>query len=703
MLNLPLFRLQKKALPNPAPSAARLRPAQAFWLLAASTLTLMPHLGGLPSWLAALCVVMLLMRGIGVFQGRPPPHRLWMLILALAICVGIFLSFRQFFGKEPGIAALSAFLCLKQLESRTVRDGLSVIFLSFFLQLGFFFQNQSLLTAFWAFSGAWLTLSAWIALHLEGKGLEDKGKDAPDRSMGALLRPIAAHARKPLALSGTLVLQGLPFMIAFFVLFPRLSGPLWGLPTDAYSGMTGLSDSMRPGSISELILSDEIAMRARFEEGAPPPPAQRYWRGPVLLDFDGQMWKQGPDLRLPAPAYAVEGPGYRYSLTLEPHNQNWVLALEHPGPGLLAQYGTDHRLLSTTPLRTRTRLELTAYPNTPIGLQETPFILQRARRLPEAAAPRTRALANPLFEGTTNDAQRLERALDYFRKNAFEYTLSPPLAMGDSTDAFLFENRAGFCEHFSSAFVVLMRLGGVPARVVTGYQGGEINPVDKDLVVRQSDAHAWAEVWLADRGWVRIDPTALSVPSRLEGGLETLFPRIRDGAFGLQATFPWLRQWGYRFDALNNAWNQHVLGYNQRRQDAFLDWLGLGEGIRAKLHTLLAVLGVFLLALLAWVYRPVGRGDPLDRAWQGFCKTLARRSLPRQPWEGPVAYAQRAAHAFPAQAERIHAIGTWYAQLRYGQNAVDKPTIRQFEQAIANWKKEHALKLRFNDRPRLKD
>lgn len=618
--------------------------APALWLFATVAATLAPHAAHLPAWLMGLALLLLALRAGLAWRARPAPPP-WLLALAAAAAgLGVKVEFGIFFGKDPGIAFLAILLCLKQLETRGPRDFHAAILLAFFLQLGLFFYQQNVAVAALALAGALFAASTLVALQ--------------DRhgTTGEVMRT-----------GGLLIAQGLPFMVALFILFPRVQGPLWGLPADAYSGMSGLSDTMSPGSIAELGLSDAIAFRAEFD-GPPPPPGQRYWRGPVLGAFDGRTWRQSPANPLSEPRYQPSGRRYDYRITLEPHNRTWLLALDYPAgtvPG--ARFTSDFRLLATEPVRNRTRIALAAYPNTPVGLDESAAILAQNTRLPAGTNPRSRNVARELAQGAANPAQILEHVLAFLRERKLVYTLQPPLLGTHTVDELLFDTRRGFCEHFASAFVFLMRAGGVPARVVTGYQGGEINPYDQTLVVRQSDAHAWAEVWLPERGWVRVDPTALAAPERIERGLVAALPFGETRPLLMQPDLLWLRTVRHRWEAISNSWNQWVIGYNPERQRELLDRLGFPHADWRTYGALLGSSGALLiLMLLVWnLWRP-SREDRLDRVWRQLGRKCARHGCPRPPWEGPRDYGTRLAHAFPQHAPTLVRFAETYATLRYG-------------------------------------
>lgn len=658
-----MIRLRK---PRPGVDQPPLRADQAWLLLGTAAITVLPHTPELPAWLSAVCAILLGWRAWLVPRGARAAARLparWLIaLIGAGITAGVVLDYRSLFGKDPGLALLAALLCLKLLEGGRARDARAALFLGFFLQLGLFLNTQSLPIAGAALGGTLFALATLNALH-------DSPQALPER----------------LRTAGLLLAQGLPLMLLFFLLFPRIPGPLWGLPADAHSAQTGLSDRMEPGSISQLSQSDAIAFRARFI-GPQPPPAQLYWRGPVLSRFDGEVWSPLPPLLGSEPRYTPQGPAYRYELTLEPHNQRWLLALDYPAGGADGLYGSDFQLLARAPIRARVRYELVSHPQTPVGLDETPGVLRAALQLPSGGNPRARKLAAQLAEGASDHAEILRRTLAHFIAADLAYTLRPPLMRRDSVDAFLFEHQRGFCEHFASAFAFVLRAAGVPARVVVGYQGGEINPVDQVLQVRQSAAHAWNEVWLAGRGWVRVDPTAASHPRRLDDGLLGALPDGERISLFYRADLRWLHDLRYRWEALNSLWNQQVLGYNRERQRDLLRKLGFGAGDWRELVLLLGLLSAAALAaLLVWAHRQRAQSDPLDRAWARLNARMSRVGLGRQPWEGPLAWAERIEALDAQRGARLRPLAQAYARLRYGPPA-DRNSLRALQKQLRKFR-----------------
>ncbi|HWI99376.1 MAG TPA: DUF3488 and transglutaminase-like domain-containing protein [Burkholderiales bacterium] len=635
----------KSAAAHPLLPEARLASTRDLVLLCGSlALVVIPHATRAPWWLTLLTLCLYAWRIHYSMNAVPLPSRWLVLAVAGIAMLGVWVEYRTIFGRQPGIVLLMLFSGLKVLETRTHRDAAAAAFLGYFLIITNFLYTQSIATAL----GMAVALFAITATLI--------GFSAPNRAPRANLRTAAL-----------VLAHGVPAAAALFLLFPRVQGPLWGLPQDAYSARTGLSETMAPGGISRLVLSDTIAFRAEFE-GTPPASQVRYWRGPVLWDFDGRTWSAGGQS---LGKFAPPGGGsatYRYSVVLEPHNQSWLFALEVPTSlPEDARYTADGIVLAAAPVRTRVRYEMSSAIAPRGAPEEQPAQLARALRLPTGVNPRTLALAEELRLASRGDDEIVTRAIAFLRRGRYAYTLEPPLLGQDSVDEFLFDFKAGFCEHFSSAFVFLMRAAGVPARVVTGYQGGELNPVDRIITVRQSDAHAWAEVHLRGRGWVRVDPTATAAPSRLDAGLARSIQQAEQPLL-MRGDFEWLRSLRHQWEAAAHKWNVWVLGYNSERQRELMSYVGLrSSDWRALVATLFTVLGILTVLLLAWSLRRVARPDPVQRAWRAFCLKLAARGVERSPSEGPRDYAERAARALPSARRAILRIGELYIGLRYGR------------------------------------
>jgi transglutaminase-like putative cysteine protease len=466
-----------------------------------------------------------------------------------------------------------------------------------------------------------------------------------------------------------LVLQAAPLMLVLFVLFPRVQGPVFGFPQATSGGITGLSESMSPGDLAYLGLSDEVAFRVDFHSAAPKP-AELYWRGPVLWHFDGRTWRMGPSAASGRAETPQGSDGVRYTVTLEPHHMRWLFAVDLPATlPAGASLTPDYQLLASRPIRVRERYEMTSHLQYRLGAVERPEALERGLRLPRSLNPRARELAQQLRAGAASDREVVRAALSYFRTNLFFYTLTPPPLGLHSVDEFLFQTRRGFCEHYASSFAFLMRAAGVPARVVTGYQGGEINPLGGYLIVRQSEAHAWAEVWLEGTGWTRVDPTAAVSPARIEVGIAAAVPRSDPLPLSVRGDYPFITQLRYTLDSLTNSWNQWVLGYTPERQIRLLSRVGVDSPSWTSLTAMLvAGAGIVLLVLTAMTLLQLRRGrpDPVQRAYRAFCRKLARAGLVRGRSEGPLDFARRAGAARPQAAGAVQEITGLYLALRYG-------------------------------------
>jgi transglutaminase-like putative cysteine protease len=659
--------------------------ADTLLLLLAAVMVLAPHASHLPPWISAGVVATLMWRTALTLSGRRLPP-LWLLApVSVAAMGGVWLSFHTLLGRDAGVAMLALLLAFKLLEMHARRDLFVVIFLSFFLLLTNFFYSQSIATAALMLLTIVLLLTAQLSFQYTGA--------VP--SLGRRLR-----------LGGLIVALAAPLATLLFVGFPRIQGPLWGLPGDARGGHTGMSDSMSPGALSNLAQSDEIAFRAHFT-GAVPAQPKLYWRGIVLGNYDGRTWtrnyaSQPRPRRAAAPQRPEQNLGHqeqegginidllgaavRYQVTLEPSNGHWIYALDLP-ERLRREYDNptvitpELEFISRNPMTERVRYEVSSVLDYRFQADASEGQLRQWLELPSGFNPRTLALAKSL-QRPGDPAAGVRAVLNMFHQQNYSYTLQPPLLGRDAVDDFLFDSKAGFCEHYAGAFVVLMRAMGIPARVVTGYQGGEINPVDGYLTVRQSDAHAWGEVWLAGRGWVRIDPTAAVAPERVEKNLARALPA--PSPFGLQGLGALMNFDGgpggallarlrFNWNAVNNSWNQWVLDYNPERQRGALQRLG------EWLDNPSAWAGAGAIGLLIWLFVRLRRGrggDQVEALYAAFCRQQARRGLVRAADEGPQTYAARLAAA-GAAAEKTTAMLRFvalYAAVTYGNSAAtDRP------------------------------
>ena len=624
------------------------------WLFASALVTIAPHVLHQAYWLSALAGLLMFWAIRLWWKDERLPGRWVLFLLVIVGCSGILIEFRSLFGRDAGVAMLVVFMAMKLLELKSQRDAVVVVVLGYFLLLTHYFYSQSIPTGLWLLFALWLVTATLIRLH-----------GGP-----------ASTTRASLRYAASLCLQAIPFMLVLYLLFPRISGPLWGLPSDAHAGMTGLSDTMSPGSISRLAQSADIAFRARFST-TPPAKQKLYWRGPVMEQFDGTTWRLH-DNRGTSPQLETLSAPLRYEMTLEPHNQRWILALD--APVQLPEGLNASNVLAVTqrlPVTERRRYELAASLDYRFNVDEDPRALSRNLALPPGVNPQARALAERWRNSDHRPSAIIGQAQALFAAE-FTYTLQPPLLGQNGIDEFLFKTRRGFCEHYAGAFVFLMRAAGIPARVVSGYQGGEFNPLDGYLVIRQSDAHAWAEVWLEGQGWVRVDPTASVSPTRIETGIADALPFGEPLPALVQWRADWLRTLRYRWEAVNNAWNQHILGYDPQRQRELLSRLGLPDTDWRSLATVLGIAcSLLVAAMTAWTLYQRPAIDPARRLWLTALRQLARRQVDCAPWETPMTVAQRVREQRPELAETFQNVVDAYLQARYGKSNNNLNALRE--------------------------
>ncbi|MCD6673343.1 MAG: DUF3488 and transglutaminase-like domain-containing protein [Burkholderiaceae bacterium] len=630
--------------------------------------SVLPHLPHIPAWAGIAFAVLFGWRLALVLSGRWLPRASVRWVAAIGCCAAVYAQYGTLFGREPGVVLLVLFLGVKLMEMQARRDLFVVIFLCFFLLLTAFFHSQSIATAAVVFVALYGLLTAMLTMQYR-------------RAEAS----IAARAK----LVGSMLAQAMPLAIVAFLLFPRAGAPLWGTSTDASRATTGLSDSMTVGNIAQLGESDAIAFRVQFD-GPTPPNALLYWRGPVFGDFDGRTWRAlaTPHRLGAARIEAADDPSQRFSyeVTLEPSGRDWLFALEMPVQADAGRRGAalrlpDLQLVASAPIDERIRYRVVSQTSFRVGVDESAQNLRPWLALPAGFDPRTIALASSWRDTGDGPEALVARALMMFRQQPFRYTLEPPPLGADGVDDFLFETRAGFCEHYASAFVVLMRAMAIPARIVTGYQGGERNPVDGYWLVRQADAHAWAEVWLAGRGWVRVDPTAAVDPARIERG-RRVAAGAGAGAAGASA-LAWLHRVRFGFEAIGNAWNQWVLQYDGTRQRSLLSKLGI-DAAGTRLAALLAVvLAAMIVGAALLTLRPRVVRTPLERCWDEFCARLSAIGLGRMAHETPSRFLARIERALDdeslMQARRIVAT---YERLRYEVAEPEREAVRNLRLAV---------------------
>ncbi len=652
-----------------------------MWLIAALTLVLFPHFFRVPLWLTGLYGAAVAWRYWATAHEQRLLNKNVLFIIGLMTLAGVVLSYGSLFGRDAGVALLVGLCGLKFMELESKRDALLLCFLGYFLIITNFLYAQDILTALYL-------IIVMIAMTATLNSLTDEN--------------FVLNTRQRLRLASVLVLQAIPLMLVLFILFPRISGPLWGLPKDSHRGVTGLSNLMTLGNISEMSLSDEIAFRVKFKDDKVPPPNALYWRGIVMWGTDGKQWRGGQFHNILTPPLGFEplGEAVDYSVTLEPHEEEVLLALDLPAnvnAEVRNRITLDYQVLSFYKIRNRTRYQIRSYPayradvtpQKPQHQQHQLNLLNAGLALPQNMHPKARALAMQWKNELQHPEAIVQYALRYFNQNPFRYTFTPELMLDDPIDQFLFETQAGFCEHYATAFVVLMRAAGIPARVVTGYLGGKVNPVDGYFVVRQRDAHAWAEVWLEGKGWTRVDPTAAVAPERVERGIDSALANEIPQLFGLHwgkdsQFMQWFQGLRDNWDALNNMWNQWVLNYDSRSQQALLDYFGWGRyGWQGLAIGLIVGSSLCLLLIMLWLIWSAPRtiADPVQRWYQRFCQELAKRGTVRAPYEGAMTFAEKAALAHPKMADSIQQISQLYIAMRYKSESVEQH-FPAFKQAI---------------------
>jgi protein-glutamine gamma-glutamyltransferase len=647
---------------------------QLWGIFACLALALLAHLGSLPVWVLVIVAVSGGLRLVLARRGRPaPPRALRLGVTTVAIAL-LFVQFRTFNGLSAGTALLALVAGLKMLETETQRDIYVITLSIYFLSVSALLES----TSFWLF--AYLIVVCWL-------------------TTAALLRLAGTSPlpewRRCLRYSGRMLGQALPLALALWLLFPRFAGPLWHIPNDGHIAASGLSDTMSPGDIDQLALSDEVAFRVYFA-GATPPPQERYWRGPVMHDFDGHTWTRSYSGPLGAPTFAPQGPAYDYTVSLEPNQRRWVFALDWPSHWDLADTGLnrDYTLMRRDPVSRP--IDLVATSHTLVRWTAPLSNAMRASdtRIPSNRNPRTMQLAQSLRREHPDDAQFVGAVLAMFTQQPFYYTLTPPKLADDSVDAFLFDSKRGFCEHYASAFAMLMRAAGIPAHVVTGYQGGTFNRFADYWIVRQSDAHAWDEIWIEGRGWLRVDPTSAIAPERVEVATGDALDAqgARQGAWQLR--FPWLADARLRLDALKQAWRERILFFDQSSQKQLLEQLHIPEPDGQKLVLLLAAALTLVLCWLTWtVRREVDHAprDALNRAYSRLCGKLAAAGIPRRSYEGAEDYAVRVARDRPELSSEVTALCRQYSILRYA--APPAPiTVNEFDAAVRSFRPHPPLK-----------
>jgi transglutaminase-like putative cysteine protease len=633
------------------------------WTLLALAFALLPHVPYLPAWITAALLVCATWRYAIEVRRRPIPHALLRASLALACFLGVLYTYSTVSGVGPGSALLAIMAALKLLETRQRRDQFVLLFIAIFLVMSSLLREQYLWSLPYLLLGVILIMTAWL-------------RTAADD---------AEPLRRSLGTSSRLVMYAAPLALAMWVFFPRIATPFWAVPIDTGTAVSGLSDTISPGDISALSKSDAVAFRVKFD-GSVPDPKDRYWRGLVLHRFDGRTWSGISEPRISSGALKnieASGEPVHYEVTLEPTRQHWVFALDIPYHWELEStfLGPQHQLARVHPIDQRTAYKAVSYTDYRIDREMHPYRRDWYLEFPEGRNPRTAELARSMRAAAASDETFIRQVLTKFNEEEYYYTLEPPPLGSNPVDRFVFQTRRGFCEHYASAFAVMMRAAGIPARVVVGYQGGELNPMGDYMIVRQADAHAWTEVWLEGAGWRRIDPTAAVAPERVIAGRSGAMFDGSAAAWGLGAPSRLLHNLVLTWDAANAKWNEWVLGYGPENQERFMDWLGMDDpDWRQMLLTLVAIVtGLTMLISLALMlrYRP----PPRDRAAILYDRFVRKSGLKPATGETPRAFAGRVQRDGPLPADSVHNITNTYLDVRYGP--ADPALLQRLEADIA--------------------
>ena len=619
-----------------------------LWLFSSQILVLLPHVQRTPVWVIVLLVISMLWR-IQIFRGHWSfPKKTIKVLLTLVACAGLVFSFPSFFGLEALVSTLLVAYALKLLEMYYKRDALIVLYLSFFLMMTGFLFDQSIVLALFNLIALSVIVTTLIGLYQHS----------------GYLHPWLGFRK-----SAVMLLQAIPFMILMFVMLPRFP-TFWSMPLQKNTPKTGMSDSMSPGDISRLTRSNDPVMRIRFTRDTPPQ-ADMYWRGLVLSRFDGRRW-QADEMLFGKPKDFVKAYQYGedrkrfireieslglyqtdkvatvYEVILEETQTQWLYALQGSIPSTPGIWVNFEQILAKNGfVNSRYKYEVISYQAYPVENSLPLWQRDLYTRIPERFNPRTRQQANEWKQQFSTTEEYITHTLEWFNRE-FYYTLEPPALGENSVDEFLFDFKKGFCEHFASSFVFMLRSAGIPARVVVGYQGGEFNPYEKYWLLRQYDAHAWAEVWIAGKGWVRYDPTFAVAPQRILDGFRNTFeergelslPVLSMERYHDAAIINFLRlQW----DSLNYNWTRWVLSYDADRQIVFMTkWLGEYSITRIALifSSAVTVLLALIYASLLWRERDT-TPDPVLRQYHRFCKKMKKAGLPLQRGETPEVFLQR--------------------------------------------------------------
>lgn len=637
-------------------------------ILFALIVAIFPHIPRLPLWIVVWCGAMW---GYLVLSFRfrwPRPGRTLRRVLTVVGIAGLLLTFTRRLDQDAYVGLLAVMAALKPFEMETHRDRMITAFLAYFIVITSLFLSETLAITLYMLISVGVTTAVLARIN----------------------NPLG-NFRADFSLSIRILAQAVPLMVLLFFLFPRIEGSLFGMWL-SNTARSGFSDRLAPGGVALLVESEAVAFRATFEKRLPPPEL-RYWRGIVFENFDGRGWEARPYVRETGRMPEGEDP-VTCTISMEPHRYRWLFALEMPvkAPSQ-ASWFADYTLRTQRPVYRKMRYEVTSFTNYRTG-PEDKETLNICRRLPDEVNPRARDMASRLTGDAVTDMEKAQRILAFFRTGGFVYTLEPPRLGRHSVDDFIFESRRGYCEHFASAFCFMLRAAGVPARIVGGYQGGEVNPFANYLIVRQADAHVWVEIWTEDAGWTRLDPTAVVVPERISLGMRAaLDAGAGPGMFSrgaLGTISGWFKNARQGWEALNTKWAAFFEGYSYDVQQALLAKLGIRSGTIAasvKALLILVVLCFAIVGLYVWfASRPPGeKPDDVKKYYARFCEKLARAGLARPLDQGPVDFMKSVVKQRPDLEKPVSDITARYVRLRY-EDAPSKALISEFIKKVREFK-----------------
>lgn len=625
---------------------------QVFWILLSVVITVIPHFPRLPLWFPVLLIVVVAIRWMTSIKKLKPLPNYIIALVTILIFIAIIYFQGFILNREISVTVLTTMTVLKLLETWRKRDAWMVVTLCYFVILTRFFYSQDMLLVFYlVLSVVIITHALFVLQH--------------NRTQQLL------HKREIKQTLG-LLLAGVPLAALFFLFFPRLGSPIWGSPDFFGEGVTGMSEEMSPGSISQMFHDDSTAFRVIFDREIPPS-SQMYWRGPVMWDFDGFTWTRNktPKKMLRPETFIESGVKLKYEVELEPTGQNFLFALDYP-----YVVPSSARLLSDSQLMTRNKVnQLRYYSINSILKPYNPYellsleLLERLKVLPKGYNPQTIELMNGWKKLNLTDEELINKALTKFRNEEYFYSYSPPLLQGNTIDKFLFETRSGFCEHYASAFTFMMRAAGLPARIVTGYQGGILN--EDYVLVKQSDAHAWSEVWIKDKGWLRVDPTAAVSPLRVEQGAQAI---MSENARSWTDT-SWTRKMREKYDGVKHKWNKWIRDYNAVKQKAMFEIFGFDSKDGKSIAIVLAIIMILTTAIVLmflFITRPKRKLLAYDKEYNKFLKLFAKKGLNKKESQGIVEFSKEAINLYPTLQVQIDEFTQLYLKLRFGKNTTNR-------------------------------